>query len=173
MPDGLFFFYEGPSDARYIDAILRPIALDRYKWVGKYMYACKKTRQVCGCLNGLPNIDADYVFLTDKDDSPCISHRQLSIIGRYPPLVQRQVVVAVAEIESWYIAGVTDQSAAQLGIAPIRRTEGITKEGLARITPRAFDSRIDFMSEILNKYSLDIARQRNASLDYLVARLRA
>jgi hypothetical protein len=171
MPDGLFFFFEGPDDARFVDAIVVPVALGRYKWTGKYEYACKRTWRICTCLSGLQNIPADYVFLTDMNASPCVSHRRVQIVERYPAVVEERVIVAAAEIEAWYLAGIDVRSASQLGMEPLERTDHITKEGFDRLIPPSFESRIDFMSEILKRYSLDTARQNNRSFDYLMSRL--
>ena len=171
MAEGLFVFLEGPDDARFIGRIIYPIAVQKYKWVGNYEYARKKPRQVCGCLTNLLNIDADYIFLADKNQSPCISHRIPKVIERFPAVKQGHIVIVVAEIEAWYIAGLTNQSASELGIQLPPRTEHVTKEEFDLLRPRVYDSRIDFMIEILKLYSIDVARQRNRSFDYMMQKL--
>ena len=47
-------------------------------------------------------------------------------------------------------------------------TDELTKEDFNRLIPRRFDSRIDFMFEILKSFSIETAARRNNSFDFFV-----
>jgi hypothetical protein len=76
------------------------------------------------------------------------------------------------EIESWYYAGLTTESARSLDVPVLAVTDDLTKEDFNKLIPSTFDSRIDFMFEILKYFSLYEARLKNHSFGYFVQRYR-
>jgi hypothetical protein len=72
----------------------------------------------------------------------------------------------IKEIESWYLAGLTDESIQKFKIRSFKTTDDITKEKFDNSIPKKFDSRIDFMLEILRYFSIEIANQKNKSFKY-------
>jgi hypothetical protein len=49
-------------------------------------------------------------------------------------------------------------------------TDDLTKEDFNRLIPKNYDSRIDFMFEILKYFSIDSARKKNHSFRFFVER---
>ncbi|MHC4361138.1 MAG: hypothetical protein ACYSTN_10185, partial [Planctomycetota bacterium] len=81
------------------------------------------------------------------------------------------VIVIVKEIESWYLAGLDSKNCKKLGIKVFRKTDNITKEQFDKLRPRKFNSRIDFMIEILKRFSMETAKRKNKSFDYFIAKI--
>ena len=82
------------------------------------------------------------------------------------------IVVVIMEMEGWYYAGITGDVAQELGIAEMPSTDELTKEDFNARIPRRFDSRIDFMFEILKSFSLETADRKNQSFHFFVNRYR-
>ncbi|HWP30273.1 MAG TPA: hypothetical protein VNK96_00895 [Fimbriimonadales bacterium] len=77
-----------------------------------------------------------------------------------------KIVVIVKEVESWYLAGLDDDSYKRLGMKCFNVTDDTTKEQFNNVIPRKFNSRVDFMIEILNLFSIEIAKRKNKSFKY-------
>jgi predicted solute-binding protein len=76
------------------------------------------------------------------------------------------MIIVVAEIESWYIAGLKKEKAIEWKIEEIEKTELVTKEVFNQLYFKRFNSRLDFMQEILKEYDYELAKERNASFNY-------
>jgi hypothetical protein len=112
---------------------------------------------------------ADYILVVDIDDSPCVTAKKQEAQGNLKNLSQDRVLVVVKEIEGWYLAGLCKDSAKKLGLKEIpESTNTLTKEDFNRLIPKKFDSRIDFVREILKNFSLEIAQNKNSSLRYCI-----
>ena len=77
----------------------------------------------------------------------------------------KKIIVSIAEIESWYIAGVDEITSKAMKIKYVYYTDYITKEKFNQMIPSKID-RINIMIEILKKYNLNEAILRNKSLKY-------
>ena len=82
-------------------------------------------------------------------------------------------MIVVKEIESWYLAGLDDKASQQLKVKCFDATDGLTKELFNSCLPNSARSRIDFVSEVMNRFSLDIALGKNASFNYFYNRILA
>ena len=80
------------------------------------------------------------------------------------------IIVVIKEIESWYYAGLTPESVLDLEVPDLPLTDDLTKEDFNRLIPRKYDSRIDFMFEILKYFSIDSARKKNHSFRFFIER---
>ena len=78
-----------------------------------------------------------------------------------------KVVVVKTEIESWYLAGLDHSGTRKLGVPFYTNTEHIPKKIFEQNRPGKFDSRIDFMMEILKIFDIDTAKNQNASFRYV------
>lgn len=76
-----------------------------------------------------------------------------------------KIVIVKTEIESWYLAGLSRHSAESLCIQHFLNTENVTKEDFDRIRKK-YTSRIDCMVDILDKFSIDVAKTQNESFRY-------
>ena len=86
----------------------------------------------------------------------------------YENIDNDKMIVVIKEIESWYLAGLDNEVCRQLKINNFADTDNVTKEKFNALIPKKFTSRIDFMSEILKYFSIEIAKQKNNSFQYFV-----
>ncbi|MFQ6057194.1 MAG: hypothetical protein ACE5J3_14580, partial [Methanosarcinales archaeon] len=83
-------------------------------------------------------------------------------------IAEDKIIVVVKEIESWYLAGLDENTSKKLGIRKkIRTTNSITKEEFNQLIPKNMP-RIEFMRKILKNYDVEIAKVRNRSLGYFL-----
>jgi len=76
------------------------------------------------------------------------------------------MIVVVKEIEGWYLAGLDNKVCKQFKIDSFANTDNVTKEKFNALIPKKFTSRVDFISEILKNFSIEIAKQKNNSFQY-------
>lgn len=167
----LFVWVEGPDDQRFVEAILRAELEIHYNLVQVIPYAGMKKEKITKFIESIRAIPyASYVFLADKNDSPCISAKKQKLTTKIKSLQTGRIALAIREIESWYLAGLTASGHLQLGIAEMASTDHVDKEKFDRLRTKGFESRIDWMVEMLRHYSLPQAAQRNSSLRYFVSK---
>ena len=114
---------------------------------------------------------AEYVYITDIDQCPCVTAKKDDVVSSMVEIDPRNVIVVVKEIESWYLAGLTDEARRKLGIAHEGSTDEITKEQFNALVPKEFESRLDFKIEILKLFSMEAGIAHNRSLGYLIERV--
>lgn len=165
-------FLEGPDDTRFFDAILRPILESKYDYVQAWQYAGEKREKTKNYLRAVKAMKADCLFLRDINASPCVSAKKEVIRKTYPKVIEpSNVFIVVLEIESWYVAGLDNSNCKELGIRLSARTDQIGKEQFNRLIPKKFDSRIDFMIEVLKIFSLETAKRKNRSFNYFMSKI--
>jgi len=164
----LFIFVEGDDDERFFNRILSPKLQEKYDSVKIIRYATMKREKVDNFIKSIKAMGANYIYLTDINDSPCIIAKKREIQSKYKNIDDDKVVIVVKEIESWYLAGLDDKACKQLKVNNFANTEYVTKEKFNVLIPKKFTSRIDFMSEILKHFSIEIAKQKNKSFRYFV-----
>jgi len=81
-----------------------------------------------------------------------------------------RMAVVIKEIESWYLAGLGDKAGERMGVTSFQTTDNVTKERFDSIMPSRFDSRIDFMCEMLKNFDFETAVQKNRSFAYFAAK---
>ncbi len=74
----------------------------------------------------------------------------------------------IPEIEGWLLAGLDEKATKKLKVSYFDNTQNITKEKFDQLIPKRFDSRIDFILEILKHFSIDVAKEKNKSFAYFV-----
>jgi hypothetical protein len=113
--------------------------------------------------------------VADFNTSPCVTERKGHLVNNHKGVIDAErTIIAMREIESWYVAGVDDQACQELGIASLPHTNDLTKEHFREIMPKRFNgSVVDFMAEVLRRFRLDVAKTKNRSLCYLMDKLQA
>jgi hypothetical protein len=166
----MWIFVEGKRDREFADRVLRPLLERQYDHVDTWVYAQEPHDRTVEFLRSLRSMKADYLFLADIDDSPCVTAKKEALATRYHGAIEAANAIVVArEIESWYLAGVDDAACRELAIASPSSTDDMTKEQFIRLVPRRFnDSAVDFMAELLRGFRIDLARGRNRSFCYLM-----
>ena len=168
-----FFFIEGSDDKRFVDTVIGPLVRQKYSFVKPYEYSRKPTKAVKSLLRSLHAMNqTEYFYLRDINDTPCITARIAKIRGKYGDSIKPGcLIIVVREIESWYLAGLDSQACREFGIEDFSNTDDITKEGFNKLIPKRFGSRIDFMIEVLKRFSVDTAKSKNKSFDYFMAKI--
>ena len=163
----LFVWVEGDDDERFFNKILSSKFQKKYSAVKIVKYATMKKEKVDGFIKSIKSMGADYIYLRDINNSPCVTAKKEEIRNKYKNIDKDRVVIVVKEIESWYLAGLNNEVCKQLKIKNFANTDNVSKEKFNALIPKKF-SRIDFMSEILKNFSIEIAKQKNKSFRYFV-----
>jgi len=110
----LLVFVEGGSDRRFFERAIQPFALPLRMRVVEY--ASVPNREINRILVEKRRIGSPCMFVKDRDLAPCATSRKEKVQETHPPLAARDIVVVSREIESWYMAGITQETAKRLGI---------------------------------------------------------
>ena len=78
-------------------------------------------------------------------------------------------MIVCKEIESWYLAGLSDIEGKRMGIATdLHHADHLTKEQFLGLMPHRYSSRAEFMLEILRVFDHETARSKNSSFRYFM-----
>lgn len=122
-------------------------------------------------LEAIKAMGADYLVIADYDCSPCVTFKKEWLHQHIKGLEPQRTRIVIEEIESWYAAGLDEQGLAKFGmpvLATLAATDRLTKEQFNEMVPMKYDSRIDFMMEILKIFSVETARRKNRSFEYFL-----
>jgi hypothetical protein len=170
MKKRLFIMVEGEDDVRFFGRLIKPLIAPRYDSVEIIPYACIKREKVNRFLKSVILMKNDYIFVADIDNERSVRDKKQILYYRFSEIDGGKIVIVIREIESWYYAGIAGSLAQELGITETGNTDDLTKEDFNVRIPRKFDSRIDFMFEILKSFSLDAAAKKNTSFRFFVER---
>lgn len=165
----LFIFVEGNDDERFFERIIKPELEKKYTTVRFYKYGEVPYKKRSNFLRSIKAMGADYIYVRDINDLPCVTATKQDEKDNLGNIDEAKIMVVIKEIESWYLAGLTDQNAQRFKITPFKNTDNVTKEQFNKLIPQKF-ARIDFMIEVLNGFSLEIAKQKNRSIKYFTER---
>jgi len=122
-------------------------------------------------LEAIKAMGADYLVIADYDCSPCVTYKKEWLHQNIKGLEPERTRIVIEEIESWYAAGLDEQGIAKFGmpvLAALAGTDRLTKEQFNDMVPEKYDSRIDFMMEVLKIFSVETARRKNRSFEYFL-----
>ncbi|KPL21454.1 MAG: hypothetical protein AMJ75_09950 [Phycisphaerae bacterium SM1_79] len=167
----LWVLVEGNDEERFFDAIKHTLE-NKYDFVQMWQYAQQPPKRIKNFLNSIRAMNSDYFVLKDINRSPCVTAKKNSIKTKYGTIIDaNSLIIVVKAIESWYLAGLDTNTCKKLRIKAVGKTDDITKEQFDRLIPKKFDSRIDFMVEILKRFSVKTARRKNKSFSYFMTKL--
>jgi hypothetical protein len=89
---------------------------------------------------------------------------------KIPAVEVEKIIIVEPEIESWYLAGLDSMAAVDLGIRSLEASASIEKEKFDSLIPKKYNSRIDFMAEVIKKFSSEIAVKNSSSFQYFFKR---
>jgi hypothetical protein len=170
MKKRLFILVEGEDDIRFFGRIIKPLLSPSYHSVEIIPYASIKREKVNKFLKSVALMNNDYIFVADIDQERSVQDKKQILYYWFSDIESRSIVVVIREIESWYLAGLSFDAAQELGVPDHSSTDQITKEDFNALIPHQFDSRIDFMFEILKSFSLETAVRKNTSFRFFVNR---
>ena len=157
---------EGVDDERFFNKIIKVELSKKYSRVKVYQYAQTTRRNLEKFIDSLKKSGCAYIFFTDLDMIRCYTRRKEQIKSKTAKNIDNERIAVVrTEIESWYLAGLDQNNTSILGIQYFSNTDEITKEIFAQIHKK-YSSRIDFMTTVLENFSIDIAKTQNDSFRY-------
>ena len=170
MKKRLYILVEGEDDVRFFGRVIKPLFVPRYDSVEIFPYASIKRQKVNNFLKSVAQMKNDYIFVADIDTERSVRDKKQLLYYWFSSINGGNIVIVIREIESWYYAGLPDTTLQKFGIPPLVSTDELTKEGFNALIPPSFDSRIDFMFEILKSFSLDTAARHNRSFKFFTER---
>ncbi len=163
----VFLWVEGTDDSMFFDRIVKPMLQTRYDYVKIVEYAQMDKKTMKKFFRSMKEMKADHLFIADADMAPCATAKEERLGMKHDYLEQDKTIVVVKEIEGWYLAGLNKATSDRLRVPFVPKTDNLAKQDFDRGIPKKFDSRLDFMLEILNSFSVDTAKKRNKSFAYL------
>jgi hypothetical protein len=170
MKKRLFILVEGEDDVRFFGRIIKPLFVSHYTSVEIIPYASIRRTKVNSFLKSIRLMNNDYIFVADIDTEQSVLDKKQGLYSHFSHIDGGSIVVVIKEIESWYYAGLTSESAEFLAVPDLPLTDELTKEDFNALIPSKYDSRIDFMFEILKYFSIDSAGKKNHSFNFFVKR---
>ncbi len=164
----LYILIEGDDDERFFNKIIKPAMNERYDYIQLWRHAQKSDTDVSKFIKSIKQMNADYIYVTDLDDMPCVTKKKQKIIMDISRIDDGNIIIVKKEIESWYLSGLDKKSSKKCGLKSLNCTDEINKEAFNYLIPKKFDSRILFMIEILKLFSLDVAKEKNQSMKYFI-----
>ncbi|WP_456408546.1 hypothetical protein [Caldithrix abyssi] len=168
----LFIWVEGTDDKRFVDYIIKPLLQELYDFIEVREYARLKDSKLQNFVKSIKAMGADYWLLADINTAPCIDARKRKIIDKFKAVDPACIIVVIKEIESWYLAGIDNKAAQSLKIKSFRNTDELDKEKFLALIPANFDSKVDFLNELLKHFSLEAGMEKNQSFKYFIDRLK-
>jgi hypothetical protein len=170
MKKRLFILVEGEDDVRFFGRVIKPLLVPHYDDIEIIPYASIKRLKVNNFLKSMTQMRNEYVLVADIDTERSVRDKKQLLYHWYPDINGGNIIVVIREIESWYYAGLPDSSLQRFGLPVLATTDELTKEDFNALIPKSFDSRIDFMFEILKTFSPTIAVRRNRSFQFFFER---
>jgi hypothetical protein len=170
MKKRLFILVEGEDDVRFFGRIIKPLFVSRYESIEIIPYASIKRSKVNNFLKSVRQMNNDYIFVADIDSERSVRDKKQILYYHFDNIAGHSIVIVIKEIESWYYAGLSAVAARDLGVEVRLSTDEMFKEEFNELMPQHFDSRIDFMFEILKSFSLENAILKNRSFRFFAER---
>jgi hypothetical protein len=167
MKKRLYILVEGEDDVRFFGRIMKPLFVPHYDSIEILPYASIKRVKVNNFLKGIVQMKNDYIFVADIDTERSVRDKKQLLYHWFSNINGGNIVIVVMEIESWYYAGLPDEILHKFGLPPMPSTDELTKEDFNALIPPSFDSRIDFLFEILKSFSPSTAVRHNRSFRFL------
>lgn len=167
----LYLFVEGPDDRRFVERILGAYVTRDHERVHYIEYAEMADRDLKATIRVAIKPHHRCIFTHDNDGCPSIEQRISAILRDHPDLQPCHVAIVRQVIESWYLAGLPDEDAKHLHVERLANTNDVNEEAYRHATERiSRRSALELKVEILNRYSIPQARERNHSFDQFFRR---
>ncbi len=182
----ILILVEGTDDEMFFNYVVRPKLAQTYDYIQIERYSEATKGEVNSILydyfamNTTVEVQADAILVADLNASPCVTDRKERIRRGYRslsgdtgialgPHLSTRIFIVCREIESWYLAGLSDTECKRMGIATgLQNTDHLTKEQFLGLIPNKFNSRAEFMLEILSAFDHETARTKNSSFSYFM-----
>jgi len=167
----LFIFLEGDDDERFFKTVVESFVQERYSMIQFWKYSTVKKNRRVNFIKSINAIGADYICVGDINDAPCVTTKKEKITSDFDnKITENKIIVVVKEIESWYLAGLDENTSKKLGIRENINTivmDRINKEYFNQLIPKKMPRSV-FMQKILENYDVEIAKGKNRSFRYFM-----
>ena len=116
MKKRLFILVEGEDDVRFFGRIIKPLLITHYDTVEIIPYASIKRTKVDNFLKSIRLMNNDYIFVADIDAEQSVRAKKQVLYSHFSHIDGGSIIVVIKEIESWYYAGLTHESAQSLDV---------------------------------------------------------
>ena len=156
----VYIFVEGPDDERFFSKIYGEVFCNP-KFI---QYASLTSAKINNFLHSIKSTEGDeYIFLGDADGKT-IDEKKDILVQKFSNLDDDRLFIVQYEIESWYYAGVDQESCKKLKLKQfIYNTDKLTKEQFNSKLPKISERKF-FMLKLLEIYKISLAVCRNNSL---------
>jgi hypothetical protein len=95
-PKQLFIFVEGANNERFFERVVKPKLQQRYNVIIIHTYAERKDKykRINAFLQSIASLKAEYIFVTDINNSPCFTAKKDEI---------RNKLAILTQIEFWLL----------------------------------------------------------------------
>lgn len=111
-----------------------------------------------------------YLLVVDADYFLCATLRKESIEKLLPGIDPRNIIVVFTAIESWYLAGMTEEFIQKWGMSAYELTDTFDKTKFFDIIPVSEEASTPFRRMMLSEYSVDAALKKSKSFSYFWSR---
>ena len=153
-------FVEGFDDKTFIESIFKEVNIKTVP------YANSKITKVDGILKTYKETQTKYIFLADLDNKTP-QKRKKELLSKYKNLIESNIFFSIQEIESWYLAGISDIYIKRYSVKDkfLNDTSDITKEKFnSIIKPKKDEDNQIVKARICDGYDLEKGLLRNVSL---------
>ena len=164
--DTLHVLLEGDDDVQFFKKVLEA-RFPKYR-IKTYAYATRSRKANKLYIEAVNRAGSDYIVFADLDSpNACFGKSKQSLKRKIPNADEKRTAIVRTEIESWYLAGIGHADAQKLGIKYQTSTDRVTKEEFDALMPARFESKADFMAEILKAFKVKTAKLQNESFRYV------
>jgi len=163
----MWIFVEGNDDKLFFEHILKPEFDKSYPCVHVWRWAQKPRKILVDLIHKIIADGDDYLFFADINSFPRVRDKKEELKKQIAILQDHKIFIVIKAIESWFMAGLDNDTLSSLGINLIEDTTDITKSKFFKLLPKKYKrSGIDFINEILKYYNTTTAIQKNCSFKY-------
>ncbi len=161
----LLVFVEGATDEQFFRSVLLTLLRRSYDHVEVVRFREMKKPKLEALVQSTARMQADYVFVHDLDQKPCVTMAKAALHARHPWLDPARVHIVCTEIESWYCSGLPPDhpGSGALRLARISDTREVTKEVFDHAL-RSGRPRLALLTAMLQGFDLPLAARRNVFL---------
>ena len=174
MSEGVVFFFFFFDDERFIEQIVKPrLNIDN---VNTHRYSSQPDPSVNQVIGGFQGMYRELYLLRDFDKGKqnCNSSqdRKEFVKKKFPNIRDDQIIIVKDAIEGWYLAGLDSEQASNLDVDYHSDTENIGKEEFqSELASSKFTSKKNFQMEVIDKFSISVARDKNSSFNRFLERI--
>ena len=117
----LFILIEGDDDERFFEKIMKPKFEKNNYTVQLWKYAHKNNRKIKNFLKSINSMGAEYIHVNDINNFPCVTAKKAKIKEKFRNFIDNnRVTVVIKEIESWYLAGLSNADSKNLNLKSLK-----------------------------------------------------